>query len=141
MAQTMYLKCRRPGFDPWVGKIAWRREWLLTHDLQIFSLSLWLVFSSSLLLFSVTQLCLTLCDPMDYSTPGLLVHHHLPEFTQTAVHRVGDDPTISSSVISSSWFQSFPASRSFQISQFFTSGGQSIGVSASASVLPMNIQD
>ena len=50
-------------------------------------------------------------------------------------------PTISSSVIPFSHVQSFPASKSFQKSQFFTSGGQSIGVSASASVLPMNIQD
>ena len=51
-------------------------------------------------------------------------------------------PTISSSVVPvSSCLQSFPASGSFQISQFFASGGQSIGVSASASVLPMNIQD
>ena len=51
-------------------------------------------------------------------------------------------PTISSSVISfSSCPQSFPASGSFQMTQFFTSGGQSIGVSASTSVLPMNTQD
>ena len=51
-------------------------------------------------------------------------------------------PTISSSVIPfSSRLQSFPASGSFQMSQFFASGGQSIGDSASASVLPMNIQD
>ena len=51
-------------------------------------------------------------------------------------------PTISSSVVSfSSCLQSFPASGSFPVSQFFTSGGQSIRVSASASVLPMNIQD
>ena len=50
--------------------------------------------------------------------------------------------TISSSVVPfSSHLQSFPASGSFQMSQFFTSGGQSIGVSASASVLPMNTQD
>ena len=50
-------------------------------------------------------------------------------------------PTISSSVVPfSSCLQSFPASGSFPRSQFFTSGGQSIGVSASASVLPMNIQ-
>ena len=50
-------------------------------------------------------------------------------------------PTISSSVIPfSSCPQSFPASGSFQMSQLFTSGGQSIGVSASASVLPKNIQ-
>ena len=51
-------------------------------------------------------------------------------------------PTISSSVIPfSSCLQSFPASGSFQMSQFFTSGGQSVGVSASTSLLPMNIQD
>ena len=51
-------------------------------------------------------------------------------------------PTISSSVIPfSSCLQSFPASRSFQMSQRFTSGGQSIGVSVSVSVLPMNTQD
>ena len=49
--------------------------------------------------------------------------------------------TISSSVIPFSWLQSFPASGSFQMSQFFTWDGQNIGVSASASVLPMNIQD
>ena len=39
---------------------------------------------------SVTQSCLTLCNPMNCSTPGLPIHHHLPEFTQTHVHRVGD---------------------------------------------------
>ena len=51
-------------------------------------------------------------------------------------------PTISSSVVPfSSCIQSFPASGSFQMSQFFASGGRSIGVSASTSVLPMNIQD
>ena len=51
-------------------------------------------------------------------------------------------PTISSSVVPfSSCLQSFPESGSFQMSQFFASGGQSIGVSASAPVLPMNIQD
>ena len=89
---------------------------------------------------SVTQSCLTLCDYMNCSTLGLPVHHQLPELTQTHVHRVGD--AISSSVIPfSSHLQSFPASGSFLVSQFFASGGQSIGVSASASVLPMNIQD
>ena len=39
---------------------------------------------------SATQSCPTLCDPMNHSTPGLPVHHQLPEFTQTHVHRVGD---------------------------------------------------
>ena len=50
-------------------------------------------------------------------------------------------PTISSSVVPFSCPQSFPASRSFPMSQLFTSGGQSIGVSASTSVFPMNTQD
>ena len=50
-------------------------------------------------------------------------------------------PTISSSVIPFSCLQSFPASGSFPMSQFFMTGSQSIGASASASVLPMNIQD
>ena len=45
---------------------------------------------SSVQFSSVTQQCLTLCDPMNRSTPGLPVHHQLPEFTQTHVHRVGD---------------------------------------------------
>ena len=39
---------------------------------------------------SVAQLCSTLCDPMDCSTPGFPVHHQLPELAQTPVHRVGD---------------------------------------------------
>ena len=39
---------------------------------------------------SVTQLCLTLCNPMDCSTPGFPIHHQLPELTQTHVHRVSD---------------------------------------------------
>ena len=45
---------------------------------------------SSVQFISVAQSCLTLCDPMNHSTPGLPVHHQLPEFTQTHVHRVGD---------------------------------------------------
>ena len=45
---------------------------------------------SSIQFSSVAQSCLTLCDPMNHSTPGLPVHHQLPEFTQIHVHRVGD---------------------------------------------------
>ena len=57
--------------------------------------SLWLKLKfASLVLFSqfssVSQLCLTLCDPMNCSMPGLAVHHQLLEFTQTHLHRVGD---------------------------------------------------
>ena len=49
-----------------------------------------ILFRSSVQFSSVAQSCPTLCDPMNHSTPGLLVHHQLPEFTQTNVHRVGD---------------------------------------------------
>ena len=91
---------------------------------------------------SVAQCCLTLCDPMDCSMPGLPVHRQLPELTQIPCPlNQWCCPTISSSVIPfSSHLQSFPASGAFQMSQLFASGGQNIGVSASASVLPMNIQ-
>ena len=91
---------------------------------------------------SVAQSCPTLCNPMDCNTPGLPVHHQLPEFTQIHVHWVSDAIQPSHPVIPlSSCLQYFPASRSFLESKFFTSGGQRTGVSASASVLPMNIQD
>ena len=78
---------------------------------------------------------------MDCSTPGFHVHHQLPKLAQTHVHQVGDVNQPSHPLSFSSHLQSFPASGSFQMSQFFASGGQSIGVSASASVLTMNIQD
>ena len=90
---------------------------------------------------SVAQSCPTLCNLVDCSTPGLPVHHQIPEFTQTHVHQVGDAIQPCSVVPFSSCPQSLPASESFQMSQFFPSGGQSTGVSASASVLPMNTQD
>ena len=97
---------------------------------------------SALQFSSATQSCLTICNPMDCSTPGLPVHHLLPESTQTHVHWVGDATQPSHPVIPfSSHLQSSPASVSFQMSQFFVPGGQSIGVSASASVFPVNIQD
>ena len=90
---------------------------------------------------SLSRVSATLCNPMNHSTPGLPVHHQLLEFTQTHVHRVSDATQPSHPFPFSSCPESFPASRSFQMSQLFTSGGQSIGVSALASVLPMNIQD
>ena len=98
---------------------------------------------SSLQLSSIAQPCLTLCDPTNHSTPGLPVHHQLLEFTQTHVHQVSDaiQPSPSSVVHFSSCPQSLPASESFPMSQCFAWGGQSIGVSALASVLPMNTRD
>ena len=79
---------------------------------------------------------------MDCSTPGFPVHHQLPgACSNSCPLSWWCHPTISSSVIPFSHLQSLPALASFQMSQFFTSGGQSIGVSASASVLSMSIQD
>ena len=74
--------------------------------------------------------------------PGFPVYQQFPEVTQTNVHWV-DDAIQPSHPLSfpSPPASIFPASGSFQMSQFFVSGGQSIGVSASASVLSMNIQD
>ena len=88
---------------------------------------------------SVTQSCLTLCDPMDCGMPGFPVLHYLPELAQTHAHWVSD--AISSSVVPfSSYLQSFPASGSFLMSPHFESGGHSTGASASVLVLLMNIQ-
>ena len=59
---------------------------------------------------SVTQSCPTLCNPMDCSTPGLPVHHQLPEFTQTHLHWVGDAIQLSHPVLS-------PSLPAFKLSQ------------------------
>ena len=86
--------------------------------------------------------CLKFCDPMECSMPGFPVHNQSPELAHTYVHRVGDAVQPSHLAVRfTSHLQSFPASGSFPASQFVGSGGQSIGLSASASVLPMNIQD
>jgi len=91
---------------------------------------------------SVAKSCQTLCHPMDCNTPGFPVLHYLLEFAQTHVHWVSDAIQPSHPLLPLFLLlpQSFPASGSFQLSQFFASGGQSIGASAWASVLPMNIQ-
>ena len=101
------------------------------------------------MLHSVAQWCQsvpTLCDHMDCSTPDFPVHHQLLEFAQTHVRRVGDAiqpshllSSLSPPALHLSQDQGF-LFFFFQLSQFFISGGQSIGASASASVLPMNIQ-
>ena len=91
---------------------------------------------SSVQLLSRVRLFVT---PMNCSTPGLPVHHQVPNSCPLSwwCH-----PTISSSVVRfSSCPQSFPTSRSFQMSQLFAWGGQSTGVSASTSVLRVNTQD
>ena len=93
-------------------------------------------------LSSVAQSWPTLFHPMGCSTPCLPVHHQHPESTQTHVHWVNDTmpPSHPLSFPFSSCPQCFPASGSFSMNQLFAWDGQSIGVSASASVLPMNTQ-
>src|SRR5574337_507526 len=87
---------------------------------------------------AVGQSCPTLCDPMNHSTPGLPVHHQLPEFTQTHVHRVNDAIQPSHPLLP-------PSPLAINLSQHqglfpmiwvFTSLGQSVGASTSASVNP-----
>ena len=81
-------------------------------------------------------------DSMDCSMPGFPVHHQLPELAQTLVHQVSDAIQPSQPLLPLLLLPSiFPASRSFPTSQFFPPCGQSIGASASASVLPVIIQD
>ena len=96
------------------------------------------VYNYYLYFSSVTQSCLTICDPMERSTPGLSVHCQLPEFTQTHVHWVSD-------AIQPSHPLSSPSPLALNLSQHhgtfkWVSSSQSIGVSALAPVLPMNIQ-
>ena len=91
---------------------------------------------------SSVHLCPTLCNPMECSKPGFPVHHKLPKLAQTHVHRVGD-------AIKPSHSLSSPSPPAFNFSQHqglfqwvsLDQVAKSIGVSASTSVLPMNIQD
>ena len=90
---------------------------------------------------SVVQSCLTLCDLMDCSMSCFPVLHLRGACSDSCPLSQWCHPTISSSVVPfSSCLYSFPASGSYLMSQLFASDGQSIGASASASVLPMNIQ-
>ena len=91
---------------------------------------------------SVAQSCPTLCDIMDYNMPGFPTLHRFPELANLmsvqsvmpSKHFILCHPLLLPPSI-------FPSIRVFSMSQFFTTGGQSIGVSTLASVLPMNIQD
>ena len=110
-------------------------RWCLENNTNIYSES---CFQFS----SVTQLCLILCDPVDCSMPGLPVHHQpwsllklmSIELVMPSNHLILCHPLFLLPSI-------FPNVRIFPVSQFFTSGGQSIGAPASTSFLPVNIQD
>ena len=114
---------------------AWSWRWKLTQ----FIIFLFCCYS---VCCSVVKLCLTLCSPMNCSTPGFPVLYYLLAFTKTHIHWISDaiEPSLPLAPFSSC-HQSFPALGSLSVSQLFASGGQNIGASASASVPPMNIQD
>ena len=110
-----------------------------THTTKLYCCYLrWIIWCCS-----VTQSCPALCNPVDCSTPAFPVLHHLSRVCSNSCPlSLWCHPAISSSVIPfSSCPQSFPASGSFPLSQFFASGRQSIDSSVSASVLPVKIQD
>ena len=114
-------------------------SFLLSTYLRVELMVIWF---SSVQFSSVTQSCLTLCDPMDCRTPGLLVHHQLSELIQTHVHWVGDIIQPSHPLLS-------PSPPAFNISQHqglfkWVSSSHQVAkvlVSASVSVLTMNIRD
>ena len=116
-------------------------QWIVAHTYNfqklwantVKRLSLWLCML-------VAQSCPTLCNLMDCSMPGFPVHHQLPGLAQTHVHLVSDAIKPSQPLSSLLPPSIFPSIRVFLMSQFFASAGQSIGVSASASVLLMHSQ-
>ena len=89
--------------------------WVLCHSVTL-GASLYFINLISIQFSSVSQLCLTLCDPMDLSTPGFPVHHQLPELVQTHVHYVGD-------VIQPSHPLSSPSPPAFKVSIALTING------------------
>ena len=122
----------------------WRTSlWLMNSSIQpllpaspICSQADWLPPWSSVQFSSVAQSCPTLCNPMNCSMPGLPVHHHLPEFTQTQFHRVSDAIQPSHPLSS----PSSPAPNPSQHQSLFQWVNSSHGVSASASFLPKKSQ-
>ena len=114
-------------------------DYLMTYSPLPWICIIHTIVSQSVQSLSRVQLFVT---PMDSSMPGFPVHHQLPELAQIHVHWVSD-------AIQPSHHLSYPSPPAFNLPKhqglfqrlFFASGGQRIGVSASASILPMNIQD
>ena len=124
--------------------------WIFSVKIFTFALILFLkceVLNNLILIISpwisslVTQSCSTLWNPVDCSTPVFPVHHQFPELAQTHVHWISDVIQPSHPRYCLLLPSIFPASGSFPMNQSFASSGQSIGVSALALVLPVNIQD
>ena len=109
------------SFCPYFLRACFQRRFVCGNPSEVFQ-----AFSS---VSSVAQSCPTLRDPMNRSTPGLPVHHQLPEFTQTHVHRVSDAIQPSHPLSSPSPpAQSLPASGSSPMSWLFASGSQVLEV-------------
>ena len=136
-----------------ISLICWAAVCLLwrsgcSSSLSIFLIGLFLLLNCRMSLYildekwnKVFQSCPTLCDAMNCSTPGLPVHHQLPEITETHVRWVSDSihfilchPLLLLTSV-------FPSIRVFSMSQLFILGSLRIGVVASTSVLPVNTQD
>ena len=133
---------------PGVFQVMWPfllLEWVPWFFFLVFCILSWnrnLKVIVSVQFSSVAQSCPTLCNPMNRSTPGLPIHHQLPEFTETHVHWVSDAIQPSHPLSSPSPPAPNPSlHQSFPMSQLFVWGGQSTGVSALASFLPKNTQD
>ena len=159
------LWCKRPGFDPWVGKtpleegmathyciLAWRIPWmedpvwLESMGSQIVGQD-WVTNATHMpmcfYISSFTQSCPALCYPMDCSTSGFPVHHQLPELTQTHVHPVDEAIQTSHPLLSPSP-PAFSLSQHQSLFQWVSSSHQMARVLqfwASASVLPISIQN
>jgi len=116
--------------DSWGRKQSDMTEWLNLTGLKVINY---------LLPLSIPKPCPTLCNPMNCNIRGSSVLHYLPELVH--VHSVCEWAISSYAALFTFCLQSFATSESFPMCQLFTSGGQRIGASASASVLPMNIQD
>ena len=119
-------------FNFFLYSVKLKEEWVFNQTNEKFTL---VQFSS------VTQSCPAHSEPMNCSTPGFPGHHQLLKHAQTHVHWVmmqSNHLILRHPLLL--LLSTFPASQSLQMSQFFTSGGQSIRASASASVLPINIQ-
>ena len=141
VALSFYRRSSRPRDWTRVSRIVGRRfpVWA-TKEKDCLTSFLFLQWPFLLICCSVAKAHAALCDPMACSTPGLSLTPAV--YSNPCPSSRWCHPTISSSVVpSSSRLQPFPASGSFPVSRLFSSGSQSDGASASASVLPMTIQD
>ena len=117
----------------------WLSDWTVSFSSHVTDLS-WMNFVCICLCYLVNKPGPFFCDPMDCRAPCFPVLHYLPQFAQTHVHWVGDAIQQSHLLSPPSLALNFSQHQDLFQSQLPAWGGQSIGVSASASVLPINIQ-